>query len=284
MSLSPAVIDAMVAAGCTVEQLAAAMKADLAEVEARETRKREMATERKRRQRAKASKRHAMSRGQSVTSEADQPTDGHAMSRGQHGTERDNRDPSSPEGFPPTPPFPKTPSSIPPSPPKGGSVPTEFEKFWEVFPNRVGKSAAKRAFDTARRKVDFETLMAGLERYARKTDDRPWCNPATWLNQGRWEDEPAAPGAAKPQSEQPQVDWLARVQHFRKHEQWPHGWGPRPEEPGCRALMVVPIGDPLTPFIEKAWGRKIGQGQRTSTVPAWIYDDALRLKQEAQAA
>lgn len=191
---------------------------------------------------------------------------------------------SSPEGSSPTPPSPKPLQSIPPSPPKGGSSPAEFEKFWAVFPSKVGKLAAKSAFAKARRRVDFETIMAAVERYARKTDDRPWCNPATWLNQGRWEDEPAAQGSAKPQSDQPQVDWLARVQHFRKHEQWPHGWGPRPEEPGCKALMMVPIGDPLTPFIEKAWGRKIGHGQRTSTVPAWIYDDALKLQHEAHAA
>ena len=188
------------------------------------------------------------------------------------------------EGSSPTPPSPKTPSSIPPSPPKGGSSPAEFEKFWEAFPSKVGKLAARSAFAKARRRVDFETIMAAVDRYAHKTDDRPWCNPSTWLNQGRWEDGPPAAPGSKPQAETPQVDWLARVQHFRKHEQWPHGWGPRPEEPGCRALMMVPIGDPLTPFIEKAWGRTIGHGQRTSTVPAWIYDDALKLKQEAQAA
>jgi hypothetical protein len=29
-------------------------------------------------------------------------------------------------------------------------------------------------------------------RYAAKTDDRPWCNPETWINQGRWEDRPAS--------------------------------------------------------------------------------------------
>ena len=29
-----------------------------------------------------------------------------------------------------------------------------------------------------------DALMAALLRYAAKTDDRPWCNPATWLNGG----------------------------------------------------------------------------------------------------
>ncbi len=40
--------------------------------------------------------------------------------------------------------------------------------------------------------------MATLERYKRcKPVDRPWCNPATWLNQKRWLDEwPAEVGRA----------------------------------------------------------------------------------------
>jgi hypothetical protein len=43
--------------------------------------------------------------------------------------------------------------------------------------------------------VTIEALMDGLARYVAKTDDRPWCNPATWLHQARWEDQPAAPVA-----------------------------------------------------------------------------------------
>lgn len=32
-----------------------------------------------------------------------------------------------------------------------------------------------------------------MQRYiATKPPDRNWCNPATWLNQERWRDEPAA--------------------------------------------------------------------------------------------
>lgn len=49
MSLSAAVIDAMVAAGCTAEQLAAAMKADLSDQEARKESKRANNAERQRR-------------------------------------------------------------------------------------------------------------------------------------------------------------------------------------------------------------------------------------------
>lgn len=69
--------------------------------------------------------------------------------------------------------------------------PEPFDEFWAVYPNKVGKPDAAKAFQRAGQRVGFETLMAGLRRYVGKTDDRPWCNPATWLNQDRWADEPA---------------------------------------------------------------------------------------------
>lgn len=71
----------------------------------------------------------------------------------------------------------------------------EFDQFWLIYPNKVGKRAAESAFATARKRVSQPDLIAGLLRYIAKTDDRPWCNPSTWLNQDRWTDEPAAPTA-----------------------------------------------------------------------------------------
>lgn len=67
----------------------------------------------------------------------------------------------------------------------------KFDQFWSLYPNKVGKKAARKKFDIALKSVDFEILMAALRAYVNKTDDRPWCNPETWLNQGRWDDEPA---------------------------------------------------------------------------------------------
>ncbi len=72
-----------------------------------------------------------------------------------------------------------------------------FDVFWEPYPNKVGKEAAHKALDQVRKKrlVTWAALTLGLSRYIAKTDDRPWCNPATWLHQGRWDDEPAPPPA-----------------------------------------------------------------------------------------
>jgi hypothetical protein len=67
------------------------------------------------------------------------------------------------------------------------------EQFWIKYPNKVGKPAALKKLEMARKsgRVTWNALIAGLETYIRKTDDRPWCNPATWVNQQRWADQPA---------------------------------------------------------------------------------------------
>ena len=78
----------------------------------------------------------------------------------------------------------------------------EFEKFWEIYPNKVGKAAARVSFGKAVKRTSIETILAGAEKYAAKEDDRAWCNPSTWLNQDRWEDNPAVvQPRAKPESE-----------------------------------------------------------------------------------
>lgn len=69
---------------------------------------------------------------------------------------------------------------------------SDFENWWKIYPHKVGKDAAVKAFAHSRKNTDAETLINGVKQYiANKPTDRPWCNPATWLNQGRWKDEPA---------------------------------------------------------------------------------------------
>jgi len=79
-----------------------------------------------------------------------------------------------------------------------GALEREFATFWQQCPNRVGKRAAHKAFATARQRASMPEIMDGLARYAAKTDDRPWCNPATWLNQDRWTDQPGPSQERKP--------------------------------------------------------------------------------------
>jgi len=67
----------------------------------------------------------------------------------------------------------------------------DFEKFWEAYPNKVGKSYAFRCWKGIRHLPKLEVLLQAIEI---QKDSEKWQkgyipNPSTWLNQGRWEDE-----------------------------------------------------------------------------------------------
>jgi hypothetical protein len=89
-----------------------------------------------------------------------------------------------------------------------------FETFWKAYPRKVGKDAARRAF--AKVKVPVETLVAAVE--AQKSSPQ-WTkdngqfipNPATWLNQGRREDE--VEGKANPADQH-------RVGNLERYMDW----------------------------------------------------------------
>jgi hypothetical protein len=76
-----------------------------------------------------------------------------------------------------------------------------FEIFWAVYPRRVAKEAAHKAFAAAiKRGAEPEALNAGARRYAGERagqEPRYTKHPATWLNGGCWEDE-APPRAGGP--------------------------------------------------------------------------------------
>lgn len=70
----------------------------------------------------------------------------------------------------------------------------EFDAFWRIYPKRVGKIDARRAWDRALTRVELGRLMAGVETYVRYVQGDPWRkqftkDPATWLNKGCWDDE-----------------------------------------------------------------------------------------------
>jgi hypothetical protein len=68
----------------------------------------------------------------------------------------------------------------------------DFQKWYEGYPHKVGRAAARKACDKALRLTSLDELIAATERYkTQKPPDRDWCNPATWLNQQRWLDVPA---------------------------------------------------------------------------------------------
>lgn len=76
----------------------------------------------------------------------------------------------------------------------------EFEEWYAKYPRREARGAAERAYRTARKSVDASVLIAGAEKAKQKyagSDPKFVPLPATWLNQKRWLDEPAAPAGGQ---------------------------------------------------------------------------------------
>lgn len=70
----------------------------------------------------------------------------------------------------------------------------EFDRFWAQYPRKVGKIAAEKAFTKAMKRTTLEQMLSGLELLKRETagkdiDFTP--HAASWLNAGRWDDEPS---------------------------------------------------------------------------------------------
>lgn len=137
---------------------------------------------------------------------------------------------SSPEGFSPTPPFPKPHQSIPPSPPKGGSSPTDraIEIFSEVA-SQAGFPVPRKVTADRRRKIQARLREHGDEAWAeacrrmaasafcRGENDRGWradldflCQSKSFngLIEGKYDDRP------KYQSQGPP----ARKSAFQQHQ------------------------------------------------------------------
>lgn len=99
--------------------------------------------------------------------------------------------------FPPAPPIPLNPPK--PSEPNGSSVisrpkPNGFDRFWEAYPRKEAKAAARTAYAKAIKAIPGPdppgVILAAIEAQRPRWTERQFIpHPATWLNKGRWEDE-----------------------------------------------------------------------------------------------
>jgi hypothetical protein len=114
------------------------------------------------------------------------------------------------------------------------SAEPRFEVFWSEWPNKVGKPAALKALKSAVKRAPFGEIMDGVASYIRdKPPDRPWLNPATFLNQNRWEDQPAQVAHGRIQ----ETENLSAV--ARRHAEAGIAFGERPTTP---SLCVISRG------------------------------------------
>lgn len=82
---------------------------------------------------------------------------------------------------------------IPPIVPQTGD--TAFDQFWKLYPKKVGKKAAQKAWHLARVNGQLSQILTAIELQKKSAQwneesGRFIPNPATWINQGRWMDEP----------------------------------------------------------------------------------------------
>lgn len=94
--------------------------------------------------------------------------------------------------------------------------PSPFDRLWQAYPNKTGKGAARKAFDKARDKAPLATMLAAIElqRGWRRWQEGFVPNPATWLNQERWADQPEE--SANARRERPYDDYASAKR--RAHE------------------------------------------------------------------
>lgn len=75
--------------------------------------------------------------------------------------------------------------------PSSSSADDGFDAWWKIYPRKVGKGAARKAWKTALKKTDVDTLTNATHLYVLTCpkDVTFIAHPASWLNAERWLDE-----------------------------------------------------------------------------------------------
>ena len=65
-----------------------------------------------------------------------------------------------------------------------------FDKFWNLYPKKVGKASARKKFDQVDVSLDVLLRAVQEQKMSLQGQDSAFIpNPATWLQERRWEDE-----------------------------------------------------------------------------------------------
>lgn len=89
-------------------------------------------------------------------------------------------------------------NSLPPNPNlKSNGHADEFEQFWLAYPKKVGKKKAELAWKKATDRPELSEIIGQLNRAKQseqwmKDNGQFIPHPSTWLNEGRWADQPVA--------------------------------------------------------------------------------------------
>jgi hypothetical protein len=112
--------------------------------------------------------------------------------------------------------------------PAPSALDVSFDAFWRLYPKKTGKGAALKTWKKIKPANGLcERIAATLALYCQsdqwqKDHGQFIPNPATWLNQGRWDDEPVSSsahsnGVGNTTGHEP-VDWYEECGILHKHE------------------------------------------------------------------
>lgn len=220
--ISEAVLDAMVSAGCTREQIVAAVKADLRELSETAAERREKDRIRKREQRAREKEMKS-----NVASD---------MSRGQPVTACDSADKKENS---PTPPKRKT--KNPPSGVKKAKLPDDFRPAESLVAKHTELGWSKPAIDYQIGRMRNWATANSIERSDWNAQLRNWLDGAVEKYRGQGPDprtyapagSPLLALAQRPAGWPPNLPDPERVRTVWFAGNWPGPWGPRPDQDGC---------------------------------------------------
>jgi hypothetical protein len=112
-----------------------------------------------------------------------------------------------------------------------------FDVFWKIYPRKVGKIVAKAAFEKAVKGATPEDIIEGARRFASDPNrvDEFTPHPSTWLNQGRWGDEPLPARTPTPEEKAAKAKAEAEARRElerEQHEKWQRELREREEKAG----------------------------------------------------
>lgn len=117
-----------------------------------------------------------------------------------------------------------------------------FDLFWKEYPLKVGKAAAKKAWDRVAKIEQPDVIIQGAVRYANDPNRHPsfTAHASTWLNAGRWNDQPLPPRIITPEEKRAaelesariksEKERLATERYFAELEEAQSKAVPMPEE------------------------------------------------------
>lgn len=93
------------------------------------------------------------------------------------------------------------------------AAPEGFLEFWNAYPSKVGKGAAEAAWKRHRPSLSDCLAAIAIQQKSKKWIEGYIPNPATWINQRRWEDE-AHSAAVVPMQRKCRLNHLGFVEEF----------------------------------------------------------------------